>query len=233
MFETRLKVVSVVDALFNAISDSIFSLEYLPGQQVTEIELSSRFNVSRNTVREATAKLLNCGLLTKVANKGIFVKEITETDVEEIFHFRALLEAEAMRFIIRNGREIPPELYTSVENIEFDPRVQQDWYHCVSSDLNFHYELVLASNSQRLIRLYDSIRHEIMLSLCQSRNTLIVNPKNVYQHREFLDVLKTGTEEEGAELVTNHIDFGLETVAQGFRDPFVALEFNSNGPHSK
>lgn len=217
MTEIKLKTISVVDALSHAIAESIFNLEYGPGQQITEAELTLRFNVSRNTVREAITSLISCGLLEKEANKGVFVKEITENDVRDIFHFRKLLESEAMRIIIRNGRVIPQELRNSVENLEMDPRVQTNWYHYVSSDLNFHYELVKASGSARLIRLYDTIRQEIMLCLCQSKNTLIVNPKNIYEHRHFLDQLETGTEAECVALIMNHITYGIENVARGFQ----------------
>ena len=218
MTEIKLKTVSVVDALSRAIADSIFNLEYGPGQQITEAELASRFNVSRNTVREATASLISCGLLEKEANKGLFVKAITESDVRDIFHFRGLLESEAMRIIIQNGRVIPDALRSSVENIEMDPRVQTNWYHYVSADLNFHYDLVKASGSARLIRLYDTIRQEIMLCLCQSKNVLIVNPKNIYEHRHFLDVLETGSEAECVALIMNHITYGVENVARGFHN---------------
>ena len=217
MTEAKLKSISVVEALSNALIESIFNLEYGPGQQITEAELASRFNVSRNTVREATTSLIACGLLEKKANKGVYVKEITESDVRDIFHFRALLGSEAMRLIIRNNRRIPDELRLSVENIEQDPRIQKNWYHCVSTDLNFHYELVCATDSPRLIRLYDTIRLEIMLCLCQSKNLLIVNPQNIYEHRHFLDMLETGTEEECVALVMNHITYGIENVARGFR----------------
>ncbi len=217
MTEAKLKIISVVEALSKALTESIFNLEYGPGQQITESELATRFNVSRNTVREATASLISCGLLEKKANKGVFVKEITESDVRDIFHFRALLEGEAMRLIIHNSRRIPPELRMSVESIEQDSRIQKNWYHCVRTDLDFHYELVCATNSPRLIRLYDTVRQEIMLCLCQSRNPFIVNPMNIYEHRHFLDMLETGTEEECVELVMNHITSGIENVARGFR----------------
>lgn len=216
MGETRLKTVSLVDALTSAITESIFNLEYGPGQQITEVELASRFNVSRNTVREAIGNLISCGLLEKEANKGVFVKEITQSDVRDIFHFRKLLESEAVRIIIQNGRVIPPELQTSMEKMEIDPLVQTNWYRYISSDLNFHYELVKASKSPRLIRLYDAIRQEIILCLCQTKNVLIVNAKNMDEHRNFLEVLQTGTEAECAELIMNHIAFGVENVARGF-----------------
>ena len=216
MTEAKLMTVSVVKALSDALIEAIFNLEYKPGQQITEAELASRYNVSRNTVREAIVGLISSGLLEKHANKGVFVKAITESDVRDIFHFRALLESEAMRFIIRNDRRIPPELYASVEKLEQDPHISKKWYEYVSADLNFHFELVRASNSERLVRLYDTIRLEIMLCLCQSKNQSIVNPQNFYEHSQFLYMLETGSEEKCSELIVNHITYGIENVARGF-----------------
>ena len=217
MSQEKLRTVSVVEALSKALSEAIFRMEYLPGQQITEGDVVSRFNVSRNTVREATASLILNGLLVKEANKGIFVKKIQEADVREIFHFRMLLETEAVHFIIRNGRKIPQQLITSMESIELDPFIQRDWYRFVSSDLTFHAELVRASNSVRLMRLYDAIRQEIMLCICQSESTLILNPRNIYEHRQFIEKLESGTEEEAVALVTNHINYGVENLAKGFQ----------------
>lgn len=215
MDRKQLKSVSVVEALATALKEAIFRTEYQPGQQITEIELTSNYGVSRNTVREATAQLINSGLLEKEANKGVYVKAITESDVREIFHFRAMLECEAARMILRRGI-ISDALVRAMERIEMDPYLRDDWYRYVSTDLEFHAELVRAAGSPRLVRLYDSISSEIMLCLCQSRRTLIDNPRNIYEHRRFIDALKSGDETACVELVTNHIIFGVENVAKGF-----------------
>lgn len=212
---TKLKVVSVVEALSNALAEAVYRMEYLPGQQITESEITAQFAVSRNTVREAIAGLLNCGLFIKEPNRGVFVKEITEQDVREIFHFRSMLEAEAVRLIVRNG-EVPRELIQAVEHIEKDPFVLGDWYRFVSSDIDFHTALVQASGCARLSRLYETIRMEITLCLCQSKDTLMMNPKNIYEHRKFIEALQNRDEDEAVRLVTNHIRYGVENVARGF-----------------
>ena len=215
MTVTKLKVISVVEALSSALAEAVYRMEYQPGQKVTEEEIKAKYEVSRNTVREAIAGLLNCGLFIKEPNRGVFVKEITENDVREIFHFRSLLEAEAVRLIIRRG-EIPKGLVQAMENIEKDPFVQNDWYRFVSSDIDFHTALVQASGSARLSRLFETIRMEITLCLCQSKDTLITNPNNIYEHREFIEALKSLDEETAVELVTKHISYGIENIAKGF-----------------
>ena len=97
-----LKTVSTVEAVCSALENDIF-FRFTPGEKMTENTLISRYGVSRNTLREAMSHLVSCGILVKIANRGVFVREITREDVREIFSLRALLEAEAIRLIIENG----------------------------------------------------------------------------------------------------------------------------------
>jgi len=113
----QINTVSTVDAVRNALETDILSLHFAPGSKLTESDLSVRYNVSRNTVREAIAHLLAQGLLTKVANRGVFVRKFTVEDVQEIFHLRALLELEAVNTIFATDQS-PTHLYSLVEELE-------------------------------------------------------------------------------------------------------------------
>ena len=100
MEREQLRTVSTVEAVSTALEEDIYALRYEMGEKIKETDLVLRFNVSRNTIREALAYLTSKGLLEKVTNKGIYVKEIMAADIVEIFHLRQLLEAEAIREII-------------------------------------------------------------------------------------------------------------------------------------
>ena len=117
MDSVMLNTVSTVDAVRNALESDILSLRFAPGEKVTESEVSTRYGVSRNTVREAIAHLLAQGLLTKIANKGVYVRRFTTEDVQELFHLRALLETEAVNTIL-SGDRLPTDLYKNVEELE-------------------------------------------------------------------------------------------------------------------
>ena len=103
MEKAALRTVSTVEAISNMLEEEIYSLRYTMGEKLTEAELVSRYNVSRNTLREAMTYLTSKGLLERVTNRGIYVKEILADDVAEIFHLRELLELEAIRQIIASG----------------------------------------------------------------------------------------------------------------------------------
>lgn len=71
------KYMQLAELLKKDITNSVFSV----GQQIpTEDEMIERFDVSRNTVRQAVKLLVQQGYLTKVQGSGTFVNESGTTD---------------------------------------------------------------------------------------------------------------------------------------------------------
>jgi DNA-binding GntR family transcriptional regulator len=67
-----------------------------PGSRLLEIPLAAKLGVSRTPVREAFAQLEREGLVTIVARVGVFVREVTLRDIDEIYTVRAALEGLAV-----------------------------------------------------------------------------------------------------------------------------------------
>jgi DNA-binding GntR family transcriptional regulator len=82
----------VVPALREAIVGNLLP----PGERLTEVSLAARLGVSRTPVREAFSQLEREGLVTVVPRVGVFVREVTERDVEETYTVRTALEALAV-----------------------------------------------------------------------------------------------------------------------------------------
>jgi DNA-binding GntR family transcriptional regulator len=88
----------VVPALREAIVSSLMP----PGARLTEVTLAARLKVSRTPVREAFAQLEREGLVTVVPRVGVFVREVSERDIEETYAVRAALEALAVELATRH-----------------------------------------------------------------------------------------------------------------------------------
>jgi len=67
-----------------------------PGARLVEISLAQQLKVSRTPVRESFAQLEREGLVTVVPRAGVFVREVSLTDVDEIYEVRAALESLAV-----------------------------------------------------------------------------------------------------------------------------------------
>lgn len=214
MHPVQLKTVSTIDALCEMLENDIYSLRFMPGSRITENDLTTRYGVSRNTVREAIAYLLSNGLLIKVANKGVYVKEINIDDVREIFTLRGLLEAQAVRSIVSSG-VIPVDLIHFAEKIE-NISAETDWTMHVKSDISFHELLVESAGSPRLMRLYESIIAEVKLCIYQSHSIVPLKQENASAHMHLLKAMEQENLDEALEILNRHMEQAIESYEVGF-----------------
>ena len=63
-----------------------------PGAKLNEEALASQFNVSRGPVREAFRALESAGLVRTEKNRGVFVREVSIDEADEIYEVRAGLD---------------------------------------------------------------------------------------------------------------------------------------------
>ena len=214
MGDIRLKTVSVVDAVYDTLEQDIFSFHFAPGEKITEAELTKKYGVSRNTLREAVTYLISDSLLVKVANKGVYVKRITAEDVREIFHLRRLFELEAIDGI-GQAAGITDSLRTALLRLERTD-ISRDWKEYVAADFEFHAALVDAAGSSRLSKLYHTIGKEVKLCIYQSRNVVAMRNENVYHHRQVLEFLEQGDKKNAKLILARHLDAAVEGFELGF-----------------
>jgi len=86
--------------IYEAIRDEITYGELLPGERLTEKELSETFQAGRNTIRECLRQLEVEGLLTFESHKGYRVSKHSTRQVDEIYNLRWLLESYATRLTV-------------------------------------------------------------------------------------------------------------------------------------
>lgn len=75
----------------------IVSGDLAAGSRLTETSLASALGISRGPLREAIRELVDIGLLVSKPYKGLFVREVTRRDLEEIYSLRTALEQFAFK----------------------------------------------------------------------------------------------------------------------------------------
>ncbi|MGA4688701.1 GntR family transcriptional regulator [Rhodococcus sp. AB351] len=96
----RIRSGTTVDDLCKALQDRIISGEYPPGQRMSQEQLAAEFNVSRTPLREALQRLEADGLLVAHANRGMHVAPIVNSDTEQHYALRLLVEPPTVAAII-------------------------------------------------------------------------------------------------------------------------------------
>ena len=146
--------------------DGILAGLYSQGEQLNEAELARRFGVSRGPLREAMQRLIQDGLLENRPHRGVFVPELTDEDLADIYFAREAIETAALRRIMAAGEAacVSRRLSIEVERMVVALRVD-DWDTVVEHDLRFHTQLVDSANSRRLSRMYSVLIAETRLCL--------------------------------------------------------------------
>jgi len=175
-----------------AIREKILSGEIKSGEPLRQAALAEELNVSRIPVREALLQLEAEGLVNFEAHKGATASEISADQVDEIFELRALLEAELLKYSLKN---LDDEDFRQAEVIleQLEAAIDAGDTKAATGELNrqFHDKLYskakrpqtaelvksLGKSSERYVRMHillaggiDTAPHEHreILALCQS-----------------------------------------------------------------
>lgn len=155
---------SSLPALVQAeIEQLILRGELSVGSRLNESELAIRFGTSRGPVREALRGLEECRLVRAEKNRGVFVRDISVAEADEIYDVReALDELIGRRVAARATRENVAELEAVISEMEHaTARGDVRRYHTVN--LRFHDRLVEFAGNSRLCDIYRLLTKELLL----------------------------------------------------------------------
>ena len=91
-----IRSVSIRHAVSKSVRSALREGHFKPGENLSEVALAARFQVSRGPIREALLVLVEEGLLTHSPNRGFSVVALTQEDLAHIRDLRLILEAKAL-----------------------------------------------------------------------------------------------------------------------------------------
>jgi DNA-binding GntR family transcriptional regulator len=204
-----LQLESTAEQVAAALREAIIDGRLAQGAYLREEALSKRFNVSRNTIREATQILVGERLATRQMHRGAYVSRIVVEDVRDVYRVRRLIELPAVDESASLDRE---ELRAAVrafsQAIEVDDRRA-----IVDSDLRFHRGIVSAMQSDRLSGLFDSLEGELRLCMALVGGSYPDPRATLREHDEILAALDRGDGGRARELLAAHLDEAERGIA--------------------
>ncbi|WP_017604821.1 GntR family transcriptional regulator [Nocardiopsis alkaliphila] len=123
--------------------------ELAPGVRLSEEKLSRKYQVSRNTLREAFRLLSRERLLVHRMHRGVFVAHPTGEDVRDLFNARRSLELPAVREAGQAPRALVDAVGQAVEEGEA-AHAEGDWWRVGSANMHFHEALAALAQSARI-----------------------------------------------------------------------------------
>lgn len=183
-----------------------------PGTKLSEQSLGETLGVSRNTLREAFVVLGAERIVTRIPNRGVFVAQPSQADVQEMYRIRCILEPAALL------RERTPEADALVP--ELAAAVRQGLAACERHDMpgmaaanqKFHALVVALAGSSRLDTLMADVQSEMRLVFHTMAADPAFHAAFSSQNAEIFALWRDGLGAQAAANLTNYLAAAQEQV---------------------
>jgi len=187
-----------------------------PRTRLSEEQLTDVLHVSRNTLREAFRLLTHEGLLIHVLHRGVFVRELDEADLGDLYRLRQTIECGALRSLVDVDPARLRGMYDDVAASESAAR-RGDWVSVGTSNMRFHRDLVALADSPRTNEVAGRLLAELRLAFHGVASPRRLHEPYVARNRELLDLVAGGEYEKAAEGLEGYLEDSLTELLAAVR----------------
>ena len=189
----------------------IFRRELEPGSWIDELKIAEEFGISRTPLREALKVLAAEGLVTMKLRRGAYVTEVSEQDLQEVYHLLALLESDAAGVVA--ARAAPAQI-AELQALHAElaaATADRDRFFVLNE--RFHMRLLELANNRWRNQMVADLRKVMKLN---RHNSLLRQGRieeSLREHAGILGALQARDGERAAAAMLDHFSQGLQAAA--------------------
>jgi len=197
---------------YQHIKDMIVTVKLRPGEQVDEGGLAENLSIGRTPIREALFRLSAEELLQVRHGRGFFVRDLSLSDLKDLFEALLLLERSAAALA---SRRITREQIRSLERINADLKKawqKNDFMEVTLHNSRFHRGMYDAAGNAFLNSYLNALQNQSqrLAYLCFSRPSVSIDLEShaqhsIQDHARLIECVATGDEAGAVKAVTDHI----------------------------
>lgn len=189
----------------------IFNRALEPGSWIDELKLAEEYGISRTPLREALKVLATEGLVTMKVRRGAYVTEVSERDLEDVYHLLSLLESDAAGVVAERATEAQladlKALHTELEAATGDREV------FFALNERFHMQLLAVADNRWRDQMVADLRKVMKLN---RHNSLLKSGRieeSLSEHRAVMKALLARDPAGAVRCMRAHFKNGLEAAA--------------------
>ncbi|TKC85926.1 GntR family transcriptional regulator [Trinickia terrae] len=195
---------SVTDRIVAQIRDEIIQGNLAPGTALVENDLTNRYDVSRNTLREALRQLCREGLAVHYRHRGVVVRTLTRADVRDIFRVRRALELQAVAQPDTPDASVLQAMFEACESSEAAV-LREDWRSVGTHSLIFHQHIVELLGSPLIDQFFRTILAQLRLMFAVAPDEARFQTPWVERDRQILELLAAGERKRATARLTDYL----------------------------
>ena len=191
---------------YNSIKEKIIIGEFRPGQDISEETIQNELGISRTPIREALMLLETENMIDIYPRKGIFVSNITQRMIKNVFQIRQMIEPQVINIV---GLSISKEWLQDMKEKFATPFVadsaEDSVTYYVDLDKEFHTYLINACENQLLVNVMNNIFDQNQRMRYQTYSFNERNISTKAEHIAIVDALIAEDIETAERLMRDHI----------------------------
>jgi DNA-binding GntR family transcriptional regulator len=215
---TEVRPQSTAELIADQLRNAILHGRISANEQLGEVDLASRFGVSRGPIREALQRLMEEGLLRRARNRGVFVVAFDHSDIADIYATRSAIETAAAEHVLAGSVDDAIAQLTECYELMQKAASAGDAAAQTSADMEFHIRLVEASQSPRLRKIQRTLLIESQICMTEL-DTRYADPKaSVDEHIAIVDALRSGDSDRVRQSIHEHMQTAVTLLTTSNSD---------------
>jgi DNA-binding GntR family transcriptional regulator len=212
---TTLKQSTLSERVFHNLKEEIVSGNIPQGQKISEVNLATRFNISRGPLREALRQLESINLIERTPHSGSKVISLTYRKILELYQIREAMEGYATRLASSEMTQSEIDgLYRLLD--QHNEQVQSSGEHVYiqqEGNLDFHYYIYSKCNNQWLFDYLDNKLYQL-LRMCRQHTAKISSRADLglIEHTAIVNAISNRDGELSELLMRRHINGAWKTI---------------------
>ncbi len=226
MSQPAIQSLTRADEAFDCLQTAIVTGDLAPGEKIGEVELCSRFNLTRGPLREALGRLESRGLLVRRPHAGVKVVSVSADELIELYRIREVMEGlaarqAAERMTDEEIRDLQATLDSHEKMIE---EAQGQAYYQAEGDYDFHHRIATGSRNAKLAQmllgdLYYMVRmYRYRLSTSAGRPHLALG-----EHRRIVEAIAQRDGELAEFLMKRHINAARKNIEKKIQEGVLTI----------
>ena len=188
----------------------IFARELTPGSWIDEMKISQEYGISRTPLREALKVLATEGLVTMKMRRGAYVTDVSDKDLNDVYHLLALLESDAAAQVAQFAR---PEDIQELQSLHSQlQRSVKDRSAFFELNERFHMRLLEIGNNKWRTQMVIDLRKVMKLN---RQNSLLKSGRleeSLLEHQALMEALAARNPDLSLQRMKAHFANGLEAA---------------------
>jgi DNA-binding GntR family transcriptional regulator len=183
---------------------AIIDRHYQPGDRLREEELAAWLAVSRTPVREALARLTSEGIVATAPGRGLIVRKLGNSEIDELYALREVLEGTAARFAAQHASE--PEIAAMLSIVDTSKRARGNYDELARLNRRFHAAVYGACHNRFLLDALDNLTTSLALLPGTTLSLAGRETAAVKEHTAIVEAIRLRNGDLAEELTRRHVE---------------------------